>query len=210
MANFFETDWEEPELDTLASLAQHLVYRLPECDDTVVRLTLREVYRDFCRRSCCLRVRRRFEWMPHGEYFVAPMFGGEVMRITEVCDGRHRLREGRDYTASGNRVKLNRCLWHVHAHRVCPPLRLTIAWTEMPSLSSEKIPKWLLKKHGDTMCSGALARLLAMTNRAWSDPQMAAVESNRYEAAVNEECMGLYAVGDSGNMGSVFDASDMI
>ena len=45
MANSFDTELETPELESLSSLAQHLVYRLPECDDATIRLTLREVYR---------------------------------------------------------------------------------------------------------------------------------------------------------------------
>ena len=207
MANSFETDWEEPELDTLAGLAQHLVYRLPECDDSFVRLTLREVFRDFCRRSCCLRVRRRFEHDPHGEYFVSPMFGGRVLQVTDVRDGLRLLREGRDYVVDGNRVRLTGCRPNVV---VDSPWRLSVAWIEIPSLSSEKIPRWLIEKHGDSICAGVLARLYAMTNRKWSDPQMAVVESNRYEAAVNEECQRLYAIGDSGNLGTVFDTRDLI
>ena len=222
MANFYETEWESPELDTLPSLAQHLVYRLNGCDDRIVRITLQEVYRDFCRRSCCLRVRRHFDFEPDGNYFVSPMFGGELERITGVYDGCWLLREGRDYTVNGNFVHLRRSLHNTppppEDHPDVPPpppekhprFALSISWIEMPSLSSEKAPKWLLKKHGDTICAGVMARLLAMSNRQWSDPQMAAIESNRYEAALNAECQKLYAVGDSGNMGNVFDTSDLI
>lgn len=227
MANFYETEWEEPELDTLPSLAHHLVYRLNGCDDRIVRLTLQEVYRDFCRRSCCLRVRRHFDFEPDGNYLVTPMFGGEVERIVAVYDGCLLLREGRDYTVSGNILHLRRGRHNVpppnpppeeRPHGLTPeslgygrlPFDFSISWIEMPSLASEKVPRWLLKKHGDTICAGVMARLTAMSNRPWSDPQMAAIESNRYEAALNAECQKLYAVGDSGNLGNVFDTSDLI
>lgn len=220
MANFYETEWESPELDTLPSLAQHLVYRLNGCDDTLVRITLQEVYRDFCRRSCCLRVRRHFERCLDSDYFVAPMFGGEVERIIAAYDGCMILREGRDYIVQGNVVKFIRSLHNPPPAE--PPANpspspdgrtvfgLSISWIEIPSLSSEKIPLWLLKKHGDTICSGVLSRLMAMSNKPWSDPQMAVIESNRYEAALNAECQKLYAVGDSGNLGNAFDTSDLI
>ena len=226
MANSFETDWEKPELETLASLAQHLVYRLPECDDAVVRLTLREVYRDFCRRSCCLRVRRRFEHAVHGDYIVPTMFGGEVYRVTEVCEGVRPLREGRDYTVNGNVVHLHRRHPLVVAYPPPPPyaampyqpeLRhgriacfVSISWIELPALSTENAPRWLVERHGDSLCAGALARLMMQANKPWSDPQMAMVEGNRYEAAVNEECQRLYAASDSGAQGSLFDTSDLI
>jgi hypothetical protein len=167
---------ETPELETLSSLAQHLVYRLPECDGTTIRLTLREVYRDFCRRSCCLRVRRRFcGCAPRA---IPPMFGGVVYKTT----GTRRL--------SGGFVE--------------------VEWIEIPPLSSEEAPRWLIDKYGDALCSGVLARLMAQANKPWSDPQMAVIESQRYEAAINEECMNLYAESPSGALGTVFDTSDMI
>ena len=212
MANPFEIEWEKPELDTLASLAQHLVFRLPECDDRMIRLTLRDAYRDFCRRSCCLRVRRLFEFDPCGEYVLPTLFEKRVYRVTEVCDGSHRLDEGRDYSVAGGVVRIFRGFRETRHDDPAekPPRGPVIAWIEIPALSSERIPRWLVERHGDSICSGALARLMAMTNRPWSDPQMAVIEGQRFEAAVNEECQRLYAVGDSGAQGRVFDTRDIV
>jgi len=82
----------------------------------------------------------------------------------------------------------------------------------MPAMSSEKAPRWLIERHGDAICSGVLARLYAMANRPWSDPQAAATESARYESFISEECQSLYSGSScgSGAQGSLFDASDMI
>lgn len=200
MANPFETDFDKPELDSLSSLAQHLVYRFPYGDDDTLRLALREVYRDFCRRSCCLRVRRRFPANPDGRYAVPSVFG-ELYRITEVSSDGRLLREGREYSIHGNLVQTSRCDGCV-----------TIAWIEMPSLSSESAPRCIIERHGDAICSGVLARLYAQANRPWSDPQTAAMEAARYENFINEECQSLYsgASAGSGSQGSLFDASDMI
>lgn len=197
MANSFDTELETPELESLSSLAQHLVYRLPECDDATIRLTLREVYRDFCRRACCLRVRRHF----HGPCCHIPVaFGGTVLQVTEVWSGTHRLRAGREFTCAGSNVMI--------PHHRCDDV--VIAWVEIPPLSCEEAPQWILDKYGDALCSGALARLLAQPNRPWSDQQMAVAESQRYEAAVGEERQNLYTESPAGSLGTVFDTSDMI
>ena len=214
MANSFETELEAPEYETLASLAQNLVYRLPGCDDTTIRLTLREVYLDFCRRSCCLRVRRLFPASPNGRYPVFASRGGTVRNVTEVCLRGRLLREGRDWRMDGNGavfvdprlVRANdeppRC------GRKCEPVE--IAWIEVPALGSEEVPRGFIGRYGEAMCAGVMARLLGIANKAWSDPQMAAVEGSRYEAMVNEERQKLYSPSGSGAMGDVFDTSSLI
>ena len=197
MKNSFNTELETPELESLSSLAQHLVYRLPGCDDEMVRLTLREVYRDFCRRSCCLRVRRRFN---DNICRLPVVYGGTILNVTEVRDGSHILRSSREYCYRGGMVEI-------------PRLRdgcVEVLWIEIPSLSSENAPKWLIDKYGDALCSGVLGRLYSMTGKAWSDPQMAVIEGQRYEAVVNQVCAQLYSVDGSGKLGSVYDTSDLI
>lgn len=197
MANSFDIEMETPELETLSSLAQHLVYRLPECGDTTIRLTLREAYRDFCRRSCCLRVRRRF----CGQHFHIPVvFGGSVLKVTEVSCGSRRLRPSYDYNCVGCDISVPRFRNE----------EVTVSWVEVPPLSCEEAPKWVIEKYGDALCSGVLARLCSQINRPWGDPQMAVVESQRYEAAVNEVCQSLYENSSCGALGTVFDTSDMI
>lgn len=197
MENSFNAELETPELESLSSLAQHLVYRLPGCDDEVIRLTLREVYRDFCRRSCCLRVRRRFT---EPVCCLPIVYGGTILNITEVRDGSHILRSTLEYYYDGRVVTI-------------PRLRdgcVEISWIEVPGLSSEDAPKWLIDKYGDALCSGVLGRLYSMSGKAWSDPQMAVIEGQRYEAVVNQVCAQLYSIDGSGKLGSVYDTSDLI
>ena len=62
--DFFETEWERPEFDSVPSLAQNMVYLLRDCDDVLVRKTLQATYRDFCKRSAALRTWRRVELEP--------------------------------------------------------------------------------------------------------------------------------------------------
>ena len=218
MANSFETELERPECETLASLAQNLVYRLPGCDDNTIRLALREVYADFCRRSCCLRVRRHFPVERDGVYMLPVAFGGTVRNVTEVLLRGRPLREGHEWQANDRAVfvdsrvtctELDPCL---HGDRHARPDIVEIAWIELPAFGSEKISRDVLARHGEALCSGVLARLLAQTQKPWSDPQLAPVEATRYEAAVNEECQRLYATSPhgSGSLGNAIDTSSLI
>ena len=215
MANSFETELERPECETLASLAQNLVYRLPGCDDNTIRLTLREVYADFCRRSCCLRVRRHFPIERDGIYRVPVALGGTVRNVTAVRLRGVSLREGREWHADGGTVFVDPHVTvvdvdYLDGHRIPDPVE--IAWIEVPGFGSEQIPRDILARHGEALCSGVLARLLAQTQKPWSDPQLAPVEASRYEAAVNEECQRLYAASPhgSGSLGNAIDTSSLI
>lgn len=211
MANSFEAEFERPEYETLASLAQNLVYRLPGCDDTTVRLTLREVYSDFCRRSCCLRVRRHFPVDKSGVYYIPVASGGRIRNVTEVSLRGRPLREGRDWTTNGSMVFVLR---HIAEEVVDSSTWNTveIAWVELPAFGTEDVPRDIMARHGEALCAGALARLFSQTQKPWSDPQLAAVEAARYEAMVNEECQKLYAASPygSGSLGDAIDTSSLI
>ena len=83
--NFFEAEWERPEFDSVPSLAQNMVYLLRECDDFLVRKTLQEAYRDFCKRSAALRTWRRVEIESDiNTFMVAPILSGEIDCVTQV------------------------------------------------------------------------------------------------------------------------------
>lgn len=94
----FETEWEKPEFDSVPSLAENAVWRLPGCDDTVLRKTLQEVYRDFCKRGAALRTWRKIE-LPLNDkdccglrdfdafavgFAVSPVLSGEIDCVTQV------------------------------------------------------------------------------------------------------------------------------
>lgn len=99
--NSFEKEQDAPEMETLANLAENLVYRLPGCTDLMVRKTIGEVYRDFCRRSCCIRtLRRLFIEHNRNEYPVGSSCGGSCS-VTDVRYMGRKLELGRDYTVSG-------------------------------------------------------------------------------------------------------------
>ena len=107
MVNSFQTEWPAPELESLASLAENIVYRLPGCDNTLVRKTLQEVAREFVADTQCLTSRQRLELCDGGMCYPYPFFGGKVAEVREVWKFNRRLRKGVDWNwpvGSGLRI----------------------------------------------------------------------------------------------------------
>lgn len=81
----FSAEWENPEFDSVPTLAENAVFRVPGCDDTVLRKLLHESYRDFCRRSAALRTWRKIRLDPNETHYpIAPLLSGEIDCVTQV------------------------------------------------------------------------------------------------------------------------------
>lgn len=201
MSNSFQQEQEAPELETLAELAENLVFRLRGCDDVMIRKTLQEVYREFCRETKCLAAERVIDIEPGRlDYPLAPAFGGEVTDVRAVAIGAQRLKPGIDYSTHGARPlvlhlsprwaqTVPRPVPPAEAHIHERPARARVVQEEAPALNSENVPFGFTALHGEAVCSGVLARLCSMSGRAWSDPQVAALERVNYENAKSEERM---------------------
>lgn len=181
MGNSYENELECRETETLASLAEDIVFRLPGCTDLMIRKTLESVYRDFCRKTCALVTRRCFE-ITHGRvgYLVSAVLSDcsiDCVRKVEV-DGREV-----DFPIG------NDCTIFVD-ERFLPlegeTRKMVVETVEMPNVGAEYAPRWFLRKYGDAIVSGVMANLCLMTGRTWSDPQVAAVEAAKYASAMTE------------------------
>lgn len=218
MANSFQQEQESPELEMISELAENLVLRLPRCEDVMIRKTIQDVFRDFCRETKCLTGERLVEIEPGcAEYPLFSMFGGVVTDVRTVAIGPQRLKRGLDYTAKGVRpvVLVLNPRWvgdpppppppggmvlpvptpgetppvpPAEAH-VHAPRVLRIVQEEMPSMNSEKAPHGFIERHGEAICSGVMFRLCSMSGRSWSDVNVAALERINYENAKSEERM---------------------
>ena len=216
MSNSFQEEQEAPELEMLSELAENLVFRLPGCDDVMIRKTIQEVFREFCRETKCLTAERFIEIEPGRlDYPLPPKFGGVVTDVRAVAMGVQRLKPGIDYSTYGTRPLVLHLSprWVPHPPPQVPegmivpaavpgetppsvplaerhihlaPVRVHAVQEEIPALNSEKAPRGFNAIHGEAICSGVLARLFAMTGRAWSDPQQAAEERINYENATSE------------------------
>ncbi len=199
MGNSFQEEQEKPEFASLATLAEGLVYRLPGCDDLMIRKTIREVYREFCDETKCLCGQREIE-LQSGvtEYPVAPLFGGVVDEIRYVFGGHRYLRVWRDYQPRAG-VVASIALRNWVPNKQDDGKTLFVEAVELPRLESERCPYWFINKHGDAIQNGVLSRLCAMTGRAWTDASIASSSLIRYENAKSEMRMK-YEMPHSGNV----------
>ena len=200
MANSFQQEQEKPEFARISELAENIVLRLPGCDDVMIRKSIQEVYREFCRETKCLTAERPIEIEPGRiEYPLFPMFGGVVTDVRAVAIGVQRLRAGVDFSIVGASPvvvalapqwveELPRApLAEAHIHAA--PRIMRVVQEEVPALNSEETPPGFIEQHGEAICSGVMARLCSMLNRPWSDAQVAAIERTNYENAKSEERM---------------------
>ena len=226
--NSFQTERELPEFESIAALAEKLVYRLPGCDNEMIRRQLQDTYRDFCRLSSCFTLPREME-IEDGErhYPVPSLFPGTyVDSVTEVwLDGR-KLFAPRDYVVEIGRTPVI-CLSHRNvpdgqgdrerelaasgelsdrSHGCDRHLRVTAI--EIPKNGSERAPRWFYDKYGDAIVSGALSKLFAMTGKAWSDPAQATTENVRYENFLTEARVRSAYAPDGGSGSGAISALD--
>lgn len=212
-ANSFQDERDTPEYATIAELAANLVYRLPGCDNETIRRSLREAYVEFCRLANALVTVREIE-LEHGEtdYPLANMVPDcRIEGVRTVMLWRHKLAEGYDYTiAPGIPPVLS-----VRATLLPDEgkeLKLAVECLEMPNSGSERAPRWFIRKYGDGICAGALARLYSMTGRQWADPAQARIELGRWEGYVANARIGSMGGGSpfgNGHINTV-DTSELL
>ena len=225
MSNFFDTEHDAPEYESIASLAQNVIIHVPGCADMEVRKALQAAYADFCRCSSCYCLRREIE-LEAGEReypVVAVMPGCFVDSVTEVRLGSRRLVAGRDY-----RVTSSGCVMLVLADHLVPdaptaeqvasrpemamprdPQVLVVTAIDLPKMGSEKAPRWFFNKYGEAVVAGALVRLLNMTGKAWTDGSRAQHELIRWENYLTDARLrSVYADDRSANGGGSISALD--
>lgn len=181
MPNSFENEMEAREVETLASLAEDIVFRLPGCTDLMVRKTIQSVYRDFCKKTSVLVTHRKIDIVKGvAHYGVAPLLRGCVVGCIRSARIRHR-----DIVPNlmpDGTVVVDRRFLPVDDEKI--PMFLEVV--EIPGIGCEEAPKWFIDKYGDTIVAGVLGQLMSMTGRAWSDPQAAADERMKFNSALTE------------------------
>lgn len=198
MINSFQQEQERPEFARISELAENLVLRLPRCEEVMIRKTIQDVFREFCRETKCLTAEVPID-IETGrvEYPLFSVFGGIVTDVRAVAIGVQRLQPGLDYSTFGANpvmVALSprwvgeapSCVPLAEAHIHAAPRVMRVLQEEVPSLNSEKAPRGFIEQYGEAICSGVMARLCSMSERAWSDPNTAALERINYENAKSE------------------------
>ncbi len=200
-ANSFIEERDTPEYATVAELAANLVYRLPGCDDMLIRRALREAYVEFCRLSNAFVTECEIKLeVGETDYPVVNMVPGcRVECVRRVCVRHHVLREGIDYGVVAGIPPTLRVRERLLPEREGDERKVLVQCLEMPNSGSERIPRWFVRKYGDAICAGALVRLFSMPERRWSDAVQARMELGKWEGYVTAARIGSMSGGPFGN-----------
>ena len=217
MSDFY-AEWERPEFDSVPTLAENAVWRLPGCDDTVLRKLLQESYRDFCRRSAALRTWRKIRLEPNETHYpIAPLLAGEIDCVTQVIWAGRRV-PVRRWMVTGDVPPMLE-LPHAYVGRHCVEETtdgrqwcVMVEAIEIPNISEERAPKTFLRRYGDAIIDGALARMFSMQGRAWTDAEQARQHAVAYENAISEARIRGMQGGPAANAGKMnaLDLSGMV
>lgn len=79
---------------------------------------------------------------------------------------------------------------------------------EIPHIGEERAPKEFLRRYGDVIVNGAIARMMSMPNRPWSNPEQALIHATEYQNTVSETRLRMIRGGNGANACSGF-AVDM-
>lgn len=193
--NSFLEERDTPDYDSLMSLAEQIVIRLPGCDDEMVRKAISSVYRDYVKRACIFKTRRVITASHDvAEYHVCPrMVDCDVDCIVGVYINDIPLRRDR-CRAEGDRIWLS----PIYLPSVGKTVDMAVDCLEVPRMGTERAPSMFVRRHGDAIVSGVLWRLMAMSGKPWSDGQQAAMEAVEYENALTEQRMRYHGDGVGG------------
>ena len=215
----FTTEWERPEFDFVPTLAENMAYLLPGCDAVLVRKSLQWAYREFCRRSASLRTWRRIpvangvtrvEWgVPRREVGGWRVFGDPPVLELSWNRIRHDIRIGpQDVEWVQDKVNVGSLPVEGERSHCHPQWSMWVETVEIPHIGEERAPKAFLRRYGDAVADGALARLFSMQGKPWTDAEQFRQHAVAYENAVSEAKDRSMRGGPAANAGATF-ALDM-
>ena len=176
---------EASEFMNLGSLAEDMVYRLPGCADVMIRKTLQNVYREFCKITWALRSTTVSELVKGtSKYNVIIPSQSTVLRVVKVKKGTSVLQEGTQYRALvGSPAKIE--LLSVPTD--CDEgVELSVESVCVPTRGAEDVPNWFEAMYGDALVSGALFVLFAMSGKPWTDESQAKMEGIKWRDALSD------------------------
>ena len=196
MSAYFEAEQKKPEFSKVADLAGNIVYLLPGCADLMVRKTIQQVFREFCRKTCCFKTHRRLPVKAGRNVLTAaPILCSMTEAVCDVILDGHKLTAGSDYVvidgnppsvilnvpANGDRPVENIVMRPEFEGKPPQPIMVDIVCAEMPSIGEETAPVWFIDKYGEAICAGVISRLCAISGKTWTNEGL----SNQYAIVYN-------------------------
>ena len=190
--NGFGEVWQPEPVESIASLAEDMVYRLPGCGDLMVRKTLQNAYREFCQKTDCLVFTDRITLKPSvTDYEVSQNPCGivECVRKAKIEGDPRFLVLNREYFTLDDlppKIRVSESLLPSSEESEDDYPVLDAECVIVPPMGGECAPLWFLQRYGHAVVSGAMYRLFSMTGKPWSDAAQAQQEAIRYENALTE------------------------
>ena len=168
--------------DNLGPLAKLILPELPGCDDLMVRMKLGAALREFCRETnaCVVTMPAKVIRNDKGyDYIHAPpapegMVVGSLLSVknfdgTLVEWGDGDINRGKIVIGRGARDEF-----------------VNVSYSVYPKAGGEACLEWFVERYAEAITSGAMHKLLSMTNKPWSDPNRAAQYGAEYADAISE------------------------
>jgi len=206
--SIYNSEIEDIEIESVADLAEQMVFRLNGCTPTLIRKMLQIAFADFARVSCCFTTEYDFDTEKDELCYpvsstLPKMFVESVGAV--LLDGR-RLECPRQYrtrfVGGVPMIEFNeRTISDFYSEeelikkpilkdRPYDPQKVRVRITELPKMGSESAPRWFLDKYGEAVVAGALVRLYGMSGKPWADAVQAQTELIRYENFTTQARIG--------------------
>lgn len=187
-------------MKTFATFYDYILPEAPGCPAPMVDLHLREVARDFCRRS--LAWRQDFDPITTAAHLLtydldAPesqaepvkvlslFMNGELLWSADETARSHRRCTALKYASHEPPFALSNDLREITLVDEAPVGVLQVNGAMKPSASATSLPDILGTEHREAMRTGTLARLMVMPKKPWQDRELATFYRNQYESYVS-------------------------
>lgn len=183
---------ETPDYDSLVSLIEKVVIYLPGCSDAMVRVSLREAYREFCEETDALQVCVKHVIVPQPCNVNLPPPTDVPIIVPRGTFARRVLSAKLDGVDVSDKVEISPSRNVIHLPRewvLCQPRHFLARVSCVPKPSSEEAPISFITRHGDDLCQGVLAKLCEMDNKPWTNKTLAARARSLFDNAKSVRAM---------------------
>ena len=174
-------------MNDLYDLSFHVENELTGVPEAVVKFTLRNTVREFCRRTHAWKLKTYSRIDKEVCAYSASGFAdAEVLAVTGVFMRRAGEKEFANITRSGfYRLEGNFIFLQPEVLADNDGGEMVIESAVTPMFESANVPSDFLSRHSGAIISGAVAELAKQKNRPWYNPEAYEVYSARYRGLVN-------------------------
>lgn len=197
----------------LRELVPLVVAELPQIPTATVVFELREAAREFCKRSRVWTDELKPVLTQAGrtQYAFNVPEGAEVCQVNEVWLAGEQLcssdpGQARAAVREGSTDPFFWCTNFADVWINPPPaagLKLVADVVLRPNFATEAIPDEVVAGRERVIALGAMARLLSMPNKEWTNPDMAMVRTAEFEDGINGASLDAASGGVAGSLSVV-------